>query len=194
MPFPKLYFPLLCCNFKTSNPHSKIICCIIIYIIITQIFLRSILIISKIILFRAPKAKKAMPAWINIVYRVVLAVCIQMQCVGLICFASVCILGQESGVLRIIKPCIVVVQSAASVIDLTCVADLVVKTCSARHGGAAVCCCEAGGAFSDIFVVQIPALAVSCPSGGRYDVGACPRRFMELLLPSASLVYSTAPS
>ena len=121
---------------------------------------------------------------IHIIYRVIRTIRIQMQCIRLVVFTSVCILCQESGVLRIVETCVVVIQSAALVIDLACVADLVVDTCSSGQfcvpeiiifvSGccAAVCCCETDGAFPYIFVIEIPVLAVSGPSRCRYDVGA----------------------
>ena len=125
-----------------------------------------------------------MPAWISIVYRVILTIRIQVKCIRLGSFSSVCILGQESGVLWGVETCVVVIQSAALVIDLACVADLVVDTCSASQfcvpeiiifvSGccAAVFPYDAGGAFPYIFVVEIPVLAVSGSSRCGYDIGA----------------------
>ena len=125
-----------------------------------------------------------MPAWISIVYRVILTIRIQVKCIRLGSVSSVCILCQESGILRVIVSRVVVIQSAALVIDLTCVADLVIDTCSAGQFcvteiiifvsgcGSAVCSYDAGSAFPYIFVVEIPVLAGSGPSRCGYDIGA----------------------
>ena len=88
-----------------------------------------------------------MPTRIRIVYRVIRTVRIQVPLAEITHLPSVCVLGYESSVLRIVISRIQVVETCLLIVDTACVADLVVEGASCYLSGLSkvnvgVCCRE----------------------------------------------------
>ena len=106
-----------------------------------------------------------MPARIYIVHRIIRAVRIQVQRSRIFSISSICILRQESSIIRVIVSCIEVIQSSTLIPDSSGVGDFIVElrinrsltevTVLVRCLAISVSTQNAGGAAAHILVIEV---------------------------------------